>query len=173
MTDLGFKNISPENWLKPDPMTQDFAQQLEPDMGTRPLSGEELLHEIFQPQLSPSVPLEIRKLFEVARGAMVYGYYFYPLFSLAIEQLYRVLEAAVINKCNAMGVPHSRDSYAKKVDWLIEQGVISQDQSKRWIASTKLRNFSSHPEMQSIYMPLEALKSFEILTDQINKLFAG
>lgn len=41
------------------------------------------------------VPKDIQVLFEVAKEAMVYGYYLYPLYNLATEQLYRVTEEAV------------------------------------------------------------------------------
>jgi hypothetical protein len=42
------------------------------------------------------VPEPIRELFDVARGAMIYGWFFYPLFRLGEDQLHRVVEAAVV-----------------------------------------------------------------------------
>ena len=56
-----------------------------------------------EPQLDDQVPRSIRQLFEVARGAMVYGAFYNPLYALGYEQLYRVSEAAAKDSMLAAG----------------------------------------------------------------------
>lgn len=70
-THFGFKRITAENWQEPD-VPRLFGL-------TTPNAW---IEAHLQPQLSPNVPQEIASLFEVARGAMIYGWFFYPLITL-------------------------------------------------------------------------------------------
>lgn len=169
MSKFGFKQLSVENWLIPDSMTQIFGT-MSSDGSTREISGEEWLQDLLQPQLEDTVPLEVQKLFEVARGTMAYGYFFYPIYTLGIEQLFRVIEAAVAFKCKAMGAP-PRQNYEKNIDWLIRKGVIPQEEFLRWEGIRGLRNIASHPKMQSIWTPVEALRYIESAANRINFIF--
>ncbi|MEO8745806.1 MAG: hypothetical protein ABI455_11130, partial [Candidatus Dormiibacterota bacterium] len=73
------KVLTAQNWLKPDYVPQVFVR-LDSEAGTiRPISGEEYLEDVLAPKLDPAVPREIRRLFEIGRGTMAYGYFFYPL----------------------------------------------------------------------------------------------
>ncbi len=172
MSNLGFKQLSAENWLISDSTILGFVR-IAPDGSVHDISAEEWLRHILRPQIDDGVPLEVKKLFEVARGAMAYGYFFYPLYTLGIEQLWRVAEAAVTHKCKAMAAPGSVDTFFKKIKWLIEKDVIPQTEVLRWTGIRKLRNLSSHPERQSIYMPPEALRFVESIAEQANSLFVG
>lgn len=56
---------------------------------------------------------------------MVYGYFFYPLYTLASEQLFRVAEAVVTHKCHELGAsPKKMNTFEKKVQYLLDEGVI-------------------------------------------------
>lgn len=83
-----------------------------------------------------------------------------------------MIEAAVTFKCKAMGAP-SDTGYEKKVNWLIKKGVIPRGESLRWKAIRELRNMASHPKMQSIHPPTDALKFIESTAGRINFLFSG
>jgi hypothetical protein len=172
MKNLGFKQLSAENWLVPDDVIHGFVR-IAPDGSVHDISGEEWLRDILQPQLSDSAPIEIRKLFEVARGTIAYGFFFYPIYTLGIEQLFRVVESAVTFKCNVMRAPSKIHSFQQKVDWLTEKSIIPQSECLRWKAVRALRNISSHPEMQSIYTPTDALTTIETIASDINFLFGG
>jgi hypothetical protein len=78
---FGFKRITAENWQDAD-VPRLFGL-------TTP---DNWIGAHLQPQLSPNVPQEIAALFEVARGSMIYGWFFYPLITLGAEQCYRVLD---------------------------------------------------------------------------------
>jgi hypothetical protein len=56
-------------------------------------------------QLSISVPVELRKLFSVARAALAYSFVYYPFLILGSAQSLRVAEGAVSQKCNTLGAP--------------------------------------------------------------------
>ena len=97
-----FKILTPENWLVADPASTIFSKISHTDGTVTPMSGQEWLCLFRDPTLSKSVPKNVRTLFEVARGSLAYGYFFYPLYTLACEQLLRVAEAAVSEKCRML-----------------------------------------------------------------------
>ena len=172
MTRFGFKEIGPSNWLEPDGALRGFVR-ISPDGQPRTITGEEYLQHILRPKLHASVPPDVQALFEVARGAMVYGYFFYPLYTLAAEQLFRVVEATLAHKCKALGAPESRRTFEKSIEWLVQEGVISRPESTRWQAARQLRNAASHPERQMILTPGNAIGILERVGDDINSLFSG
>src|SRR5882672_4084968 len=103
MSDLGFKTLSPENWLEPEPVMSVFKTISLNDSTVSHISRDQWLSRFLKAQLDSAVPLEVRRLFEVARGAATYGYFFYPLYTLAGQQLYRVAETAISIKCKSLG----------------------------------------------------------------------
>jgi hypothetical protein len=68
MSELGFKRLTPENWLEPDETLKIFVRLL-PSGETQPVTGTDWLNFILEPTLNPAVPDDVRKLFEVARNA--------------------------------------------------------------------------------------------------------
>lgn len=171
MGEFGFKNITSENWLEPDPVLKAFAKLT--SHGPEQITADDLLKDIFGPRLNEYVPEEVKALFEVSRGAMCYGYFFYPLYTLASEQLFRVAETAVTIKCKALSAPKSVKSFADKVDFLIAKSVILAEEKLRWEGIRGLRNIASHPEQQSITPPGNALHELHLMTIIINRLFDG
>ena len=104
MIELGIKQLDRENWLKPDPEVLSISLlALDGILLTK--TSDAWVNDILRPQLSENVPDQIRRLFEVARGTMVFGYFFYPIFGLVYEQLSRVFEAAITCKCKSLGIP--------------------------------------------------------------------
>lgn len=93
--------ISQQNWLEPDDATKVFAR-ISPVTGAiEPTVGQDWLNDFIEPKLQESVPPDVQALFELARGAMVYGYFYYPLYYLGFLELARVAEAAAHHKCKA------------------------------------------------------------------------
>jgi len=141
MTEHGFKELTRENWLEPDPLSLAFSNVHDVAMGeTRRMSPEEGLGYILEPQLSTSVPQDVRALFAVARGTMCYGYYFYPLYMLAAEQLFRVAEAAVHHRAEQLKAPKNLKKFATKLKFLVGSGAITVADKDRWDAIRTLRN---------------------------------
>jgi hypothetical protein len=170
MSEFGFKEINSENWLKPDEVIQHF-----PSMRCM----EDYVEVVLAPKLSEKVPQDIRALFEVTRGALLYGYLFYPLYDLAVGQLFRVGEAALIHKCTQLGAPKVKKKKNKErkmtfsdyIDWLAEKGVFSHDEADHWHTLRTLRNSASHATRQSIRPPGMAVGILDHVTRDINALF--
>jgi len=170
MADVGFKKITLENWSQPDPIYNDFIK-LSANGEPLQMSTEDWIAPLLIPSLSNNVPIDVRALFAVARGAMVYAYYFYPLWTLGIEQHYRVVEAAVSHKCNELGAPRAKRRFVDKIDWLETAKSISFADKKALNEIRELRNMSSHPDRQSILSPSVAISLLETISTVINSIF--
>lgn len=165
----GMKKLTPGNWRQPD-ISKWFSE----------LTEDMWIAEVMRPQLNARVPEEVIRMFEVARGSIAYGWYFYPLLTLASEQLYRVQEAAVRERCKLAGIPleeAGKDGklrarrFADLLRDLKQRGIVPAESHIRWDAVRKLRNASSHPQKQSIMLPAEALGGIEGTVWLINQLF--
>lgn len=172
MTKHGFKEIDSDNWLEPDPIMKGFVR-FDPVSGSIHMEGPDWVNALLEPGLSETVPDDVQALFEVARGAMVYGFFFYPLYTLSSEQLYRVAETAVKQKCIQLRETEGIRSFARRIKWLHAVGVIPDSDLIRWEAIRNLRNVASHPDKQSIITPGNAIGTLERLSELINSLFAG
>ena len=165
-----YKQITPENWTEPDPTNECFIR-FQPDGTARAIKGEEYLTDILCHNLGDHVCEDIHRLFEVAKGTMTYGYYYYPIFTAAAEQLFRILESSVSHVCKIVDCPTSIRTYYSKIDWLTQQGIIGNDEKDRWDSSRQLRNSRSHPEHQMILTPGSTIGLLSSITDEINSLF--
>ena len=163
--DFGFKRLTVENWLTPDPVWQHFVHPPFVDPATA------WVQDIMKHDLAPTVPPAVRRLFEVARGSLAYGFLFYPLLTVGTEQLSRVLEGAITNKCIVLNAKTEMKSFSHRINWLHNAGYISGDQKTRWHNARELRNHSSHPKEQSIFDPNVALDMLRMSVDLISELF--
>jgi hypothetical protein len=163
---LGFKRLTPENWLYVDGAWAPFVM---PDSDPDP--SKAWLKDALSARLPSSTPLEIVRLFEVARGAFVYGLMFYPLIALGIEQLTRVVEAAVVAKCSALGAPVGARKFATGIDWLISRGLLAASDKQLWWAAIQLRNEASHPRDQSLFPPGWVFTHIDTTVAMISRLF--
>jgi hypothetical protein len=134
-------------------MLEIFAR-LGPDGMLRRPGGDERAREFLTPKLHEHVPEEVRRLFEVARGVLLYGYFFYPLYTLGAERLFRVAEAAGTHKCNELGAPRSvTKSFERRLRYLVEAGAIPPATERAWDATRHLRNFTSRPRRSPFCRP--------------------
>ena len=164
MSKLGFKEIDAGNWLTPDPVVLHFAGMER---------ATDYVEAVLAPRLSGNVPEDIQKLFEVARSAVLYGYLFYPLYTLGMEQLLRIGEAAVASRCTQLGIPKDEKKFSDQIDWLAEHGMFDRGQFSAWLALRRLRNSASHPDRQSIVTPGSAIGFLDGVAGDINALFEG
>tara|TARA_B100000315_G_scaffold8245_1_gene8187 strand:- start:42256 stop:42567 length:312 start_codon:yes stop_codon:yes gene_type:complete len=96
---------------------------------------------------------------------------YYSLFALALEQLFRVSESAVLHKCKALKAPKSINTFEKRIDWLVKTSVIHHSRQWRWDGIRQLRNSASHPKFQSIHLPGEAIQIVQNIAEDINSLW--
>ena len=163
---VGFKRLSSANWLTVDPAWEGVVISLS---GSDPSTG--WVEDLTRVELDSVIPLSLRKVFEVARGTLVYGLMFYPLLTLGAEQLFRVLEAAVSLQCHALNAPSQIRTFSRKIDWLTSQKLITPEEQARWHAMRKLRNLGSHPTEQAIFSVGMTLTVLDSTVELINMLF--
>lgn len=171
MKEFGFKKLGKINWLEPDKALNGLHRILS-DGSSRPILHDELIDDIQKPRLNDFVPFEINKLFEVARGTMFYGYFFYPIYTLASEQFTRIAETAINIKCDTLNCPKSKNTFSKKVDWFLQESILSIDSHKKWKSIVQLRNNFSHPSRQNIFNPAMAINLMDAVAKNINLLFS-
>jgi hypothetical protein len=169
--DLGFKELSVENYLLPDELMRAYVT-LKPGGETQVVQHMEWARAMLAVKLSDRVPIEVHRLFAVARGAMIYGYLFYPLFALASEQLFRAGETSVMLKCRAMGAPMKVSTFFGQISWLCEMGIFVEEEAGVWQAARQLRNDTSHPTDQIIIAPGEALTVLARVAAVIDRLYS-
>lgn len=171
MENLGFEKISFETWVQPDKLNEVFVRYSENFDEKHIITDHERLEQILEPQLTDFVPIEVHKLFEVARGAIAYGYYFYPLYTLGTEQLFRVAETAVAIKCKELKAPNFINNFYKGIDYLVKEGEISEENQENWHLNRELRNSTSHPKDQMIILPNNSIMFLNHIANIINSLF--
>lgn len=165
-----FKKLTAENWLQRD-KTVDYFVRFLPDGRTSSISDDEWAELILAIKPCPAVPEDVRELFEVAQGVLCYGCFFYPLYTLGNEQLYRVLEAALTHRCAELSLARSSDRFGDKIATLFDNGHLSLQRVDQWHATRRLRNSSSHPDRQSLVIPPMAVHGVQIAVDLIDDLF--
>ena len=170
MAQPGIKILTLENWMNPDPLMGNLVMTNNKNFSI--MSVEDWAVSILEPKLAETVPIEILKLFEVARGSMLYGYFFYPLFTLTFEQLLRVAEAAISEKCRQIGADKSANTFKKRVSYLREANILSEEENTQWGALRNLRNIASHSDQQTILPPGVILEFVFNISSLINRLFA-
>ncbi len=161
----GFKRLTIDNILQPDTLGIQCDIKKEQWMSCA--------YDFLKPQLSETVPDGTKALFEVARGTMVYGLFFFPLYSMGTEQLFRVAENALRQKCIALGMQFKDGKmyFGDMLGRLTKKSVISKDRRQVWECFRQLRNIYSHPGNQTIITPALAEKTLKTITEQINLLF--
>lgn len=133
--------------------------------------GSKWAELILKAKLSVSVPDDVAEMFEVARGTLVYGWFFYPLYTVGSEQLFHVHEASVAHRCDQLKAPKKVSTFATRLDWLFNQGILTEKRFRQWTASRNLRNSAAHKKSQSIFDPTMAVRNVNIAAELINELF--
>lgn len=168
--ELGFKKLTPDNWLEPDVASVIFAR-FTPE-GIQRLGPQDWAIRFLRPQLHAGVPLEIVRLFEAAKGVLLYGCFFYPLYVLGFQQLARVTETAVTSKCELLrGRGLKKMTFNSKIDWLVERQVIHPERQEWWAMIRRYRNESSHPQHQFADTPGSVASMLQGICDEISDLF--
>lgn len=176
MTDLQFKRLKVENWQEPDPTLSIFRRLSLRDGSTQTISGDDWAGRILIVELNERAPLEVRRLFAVARGALVYGFFFYPLYTLGAEQLFRVADVAVGYKCQELGMSSTkahRLHFEERVAHLVKEGIITPSARHGWDALRQLRNVATHPRDQHIFSSGDAIGQLRRIAADIDKLFSN
>lgn len=168
---LGFKKLTKDNWKSPDPFN-DYFIKINLYTGEKlKITDDQRAEEFLKIELTAAVPIEVRRQFEAARGAMLYGCFFYPLFALGADQLLRVAESAVTHKCLLHGLAKKTARYEIKLKKLEDSGYLSVNEHNDWEVLRKMRNEFSHSKIQTLFPAFEAVRFLKTVADKINRLF--
>ena len=168
---LGFKKLTKENWNLPDPINEYFIK-LNLYTGEKiSVSSDERVEEFLKIEVSTELPIDVYRQFEAARGAMLYGCFFYPLFALGADQLLRVAESAVTHRCLDLSLTKRDAKYEIKLKKLKEFNHLTAEEYDEWEILRKMRNISSHSQIQPLFPSFEAISVLKNIADKINKLF--
>lgn len=176
MNEATFKRLDLTNWLERDPVHDAFGEFNIHTGARRPMTAERWAEHILSVHLAPDVPQPVRELWEIARGVLLYGWFFYPLYALGDEQLHRVADTAVLFAYRDRGGPEGPKgppSFHGRLSWLFAHGHIAQRLEPRWSAIRELRNLGSHATAVHISMPMDALRTMSILAEAIDALFVS
>jgi Domain of unknown function (DUF4145) len=169
------KQISVINWQQIDEASKTWCA-----ITSVAKNDKEWIKFFSRVRLDSQVPPEIARLFEVVRGAMIYGWFFYPLLTLGIDQCWRILEAGLRLRCQQLGVPTKKTikngkekntNFYENIAALSKRGIILEEDKKRWDGVRNLRNSGSHPERQLIDDPGQAQNILSLTASFLNDLF--
>ena len=156
---LKFSRITTGNWLAPD--RKDYIPT--------GVAGEQWIEMFLRPQLSPHVPAELKQMFEIARGSIIYSWFFHPLATLGFEQCTRIAESAVFKKCAALKLRPT--TFEMNIDELVSAGVIAAAEQSRWHAARRSRNDRSHAKTLLLIDPSQAASQLQTTAELLNSLF--
>lgn len=165
-----YKRVTIENLTEMDP-TMSVLGFGDPE--TRQNRLKALIEEIMRPQLRPEVPLDVRRLFDYSRSMMIYGFFYYPIYTFASEQAWLLAEAAMYHRCLQLGIKEPPERFMEKVDELIKHGVIPSEEREQWDNLRHLRIYVAHKTGQGAGPPDMAIGALEIMAQEINRLFVS
>lgn len=169
-----FKEVTPGNWAERDPINKNFVM---PDKGGwRRMTGDDWAGLYLGVELAGPVPEPVQHLFLVARNTLPYGHFFYPLYTLGSEQLYRVADAAALHRYRDLGGSKTKrgddPTFKTRIGWLQQHGMITDEQATQWDGFRELRNHASHADMQSIFTPGNAYTMLRAVAECVSALYA-
>jgi hypothetical protein len=139
------------------------------------MSAGQWVAAFMEPRLDRRVPERVAELVEAARGAMLYGWFFYPLYAVAEDQLFIAAEAALRAKYVAVtGTKVSQEKlprFKRLRLWALKQGVIQEGDEIWWEATERLRNATAHTPIQRLGPPGAALQSLASTCARISALY--
>lgn len=168
------KKITAENWLEIDPIIASgvFVRMALADGTVWQITPQDWTERLLVAQLSAAVPNTVRDQVEIARAVMIYGSLFYPLFTLGLEQLFRVTEAAAPAKASQLGKRKGRKYHEILAD-LRASGVLTDDEYESWSGMRRFRNATTHANEAMILPPGAAIGMFATIVASIDRLFAA
>jgi len=172
------KNLTGENWLQPDTEGLSAMKDFEEDRNGM-ISADDWLALCRTAELSLKVPRNVRAHFEAARGALAYGYFYYPLYTLAIEQLFRTAEWAILQKCketNGRIIDHKGRliDFYQGLAWLRKINFLSKEEFHHWESMLKFRRRAANPKDHKdpeILPPDVIANHLNFVAEKINSIF--
>jgi hypothetical protein len=145
------KLVTPENWLEPDPLSALIVKMDHRDGTVSAVDGRDWITYVNGIAISDGVPPEVRAAYEFMVGAIGYAYFYYPIFTIVIQQLLRVADFAVAHLFDVRDdLPKTR-TFEQRIKVLKDIGALDTSTFVRWNAIRQLRNEATHPQWQQTW----------------------
>lgn len=164
------KPLTVENWTEADPANRAFGRLDTSTGAVAQMDGDDWARRFLAVELDSRVPDDLREMFDIARGACLYGWFFYPLYTVGQEHLFRISEAAAIERVRQLEGPEL-SNFKRAIDWLTAKDALREDHLHLWTSAKDLRNLSAHARSPQIHMPGDALRMLKSVAVQLNGLF--
>ena len=169
--DDGIKKLSTDNWLEGDDILNAFVRL--DASGHRSALTKELLAERFLSiQLRTVAAGGDPDLVQNEREASCSMDFFSIRYTwLDSERSARTAEAAVARRCNDLGIPKKRRSFAARLEWLHENGHLTDREKFIWNTIRRDRNVTAHPSYQMVQPPTDLIRDLRVVAHCIDCLF--
>lgn len=138
--------------------------------GSREITIEDLQRSICDIQLIPSVPEEVKKIFDAAKKLYTFGYFEYYFFTISQHYAFLALESALRNRYSEIYGKHKKFIGLNTIiEKLVDKGIIPKGEVKIYDAGRSLRNALSHLTDPSIMLPSSII--LERVACQINQIY--
>ncbi len=167
----GFKIVTPDNWLQPDPLSGSIVRMDRRDGTVHPVDGRDWIRYVHAVPLADRVPQKVLDAFDFVGGAVGYGYFYYPLFTIVVQQILRVADFAVVHLFTVRAdLPKPpKKTFEGRLIVLKDAGYVNEAAFTRWTAIRNLRNSATHPEWQQT-LGHAALEHVRIISEMISAL---
>lgn len=166
------KMLTVDNFLLPDPLTGDCVRR-DPEGREEHRSAVDWAHEILAVKLTDGVPGGVSSRFEIARSVLLYGFFWYPLWTHGAGEALRAGELAVEQVCSDLGAPKRAKDAEARLAWLAKRGVLESDDVSRWLALRSGVSGNGPEDLPPLVPPDAALGTLGTAAELINRLFAA
>jgi len=170
MERMDSKRLTANNFLLPDPLTGEFTGQDANGRAHR-LSAVDWAHEILAIGLEERVPDPARNRFELARGILLYGFFWYPLWVQGTVEALRAAELALEAACEAEHGPKRLSTAGSRIEWLAKNRVLDAEESRTWVSLVRVRDALTEAGETPVLTPGRSLEVLEMVAQVVNGLF--
>jgi hypothetical protein len=170
MERMDSKRLTAENFLLPDPLTGEFTGQ-DGDGRAHRLSAVDWAHEILAIALDGVVPVAARHRFELARGILLYGFFWYPLWVQGTVEALRGAELALEAACEGEHGPKRLSTAESRIEWLEKKGLLDVEEARMWESLVRVRDALAEAGETPILTPGRSLEVLETVAHVVNGLF--
>ncbi len=170
MRRMDSKRLTADNFLLPDPLTGEFTGP-DGDSRVHRLSAMDWAHEILSIELGESVPEAVRNRFELARGVLLYGYFWYPLWVQGTMEALHAAELALEAACAAEHGPKRLATAESRIEWLAKRHVLGAEEAGTWRSLLDVRNALADAGETTILTPRTSLDVLDRACSAVKVLF--
>lgn len=163
-------NLTEDNYLERDSRLENWSVH---GLGPYSHTTDTWVKLILSVKLPETLPSYLEEMFNRAQACMVYGCFFYPLFTLGTEELFRFAESALREAAKERKASKTVQSkkYGDLIEWAHKNDLLTESMRGRWHAGRSLRNSTSHKDSNFLVGPNDALGNLSTIAELTDELF--